>query len=99
MPKKKTTHDDKLPKLVYADGDTPPIEFSDFVKLAPGSHGILFSFGQSHPYRKEVTLTYEVILPFATSASLYQILGEQLQKYSDLIQQLESSQENDASSD
>jgi len=71
----------KTQKVIYADGENPPVEFADFVRLSLGPHGILFGFGQNHPFRKQISLTYEVLLPHDVAGRLHHILGDQLKEY------------------
>jgi hypothetical protein len=71
----------KAPRVVYASSERPAIEYADFVRLSTGPNGIVFGFGQNHPTRKEVSLTYEVLVPYDVAARFHNILTEQLQGY------------------
>lgn len=73
------------PKIVYAGADTPPLEYADFVRLSSGPNGVVFGFGQNHPHRSEVALTYEVIVPYPVAVKLHDILGKQLSEIKKII--------------
>jgi len=53
-------------------------EFSDWVKVSSSQIGMLFSFGKSHPEKKEFIIFLEVLLPFPIAHSFSQIIIKQL---------------------
>ena len=71
----------KKPTIVYADSETPIIEYADFVKLSLGIYGILFEFGQSQPVGGGAAITYQVIVPHEVARRVRQILKDQLDEY------------------
>jgi len=87
MAKKKAV--DRGKSYTYASPEIPNINYADFVRLAPSVHGILFSFGQSHPDRDKHNITYEVIVPLNVCATLHQILDEQLKVLQRLVEETE----------
>ena len=91
MPKKKTSTRKK--PMNYVGPESPAIEYADFVKLSTSSNGVLFSFGQTHPERQGITITYEVLLPVPVSYSLRDILIEQLEALAQRMkEQIETSE-------
>lgn len=54
------------------------IEYSDLVKIASGTDGILFSFCQTTPHGDEVVITNDILLPVRVASALHSLLGAQL---------------------
>jgi len=64
--------------LAYPNEERPVLEYSDFVRLDASPDGVIFSFGQTHPSRKTINITHEIIIPLRVASALHNILGDQL---------------------
>jgi len=87
-PKSKTKKKIQGLVLKYPDIDRPKIDYADFVQLSHGTEGILFTFGQGHPRRKEVNIIKEIILPARVCRQLAKILDEQIKKQQELVEKI-----------
>lgn len=61
------------------------MEYADFVRLSSSPNGIVFGFGQNHPHRSEIALTYEVVVPYPVAVRLNDILASQLSEIKRMI--------------
>jgi len=70
---------------MYADGETPIIEFADFARISLGPHGMLFEYGQNQPFEDKIVLTHQVIVPHDVAVRMHEILGDQLNEFNETV--------------
>jgi hypothetical protein len=61
----------------YLNDEPKDFSYSDYVSLRSGAHGILFSFGQSHPEKESYRIIEEILIPYDVALALRDILDMQ----------------------
>lgn len=81
--------------MTYQNQERPALEYSDFVRLDASPDGVIFSFGQTHPRRKTINITHEIVVPLRVAGALHNILGDQINSVLERIREIQDLGQSD----